>query len=44
MSEPQVTATVSLIVCRLRERRLYAEANEVAALLLPLSVALDKSA
>jgi hypothetical protein len=42
--EPQITRTISTIVCRLRERRLYAEANEVAALLRPLSVALDQSA
>ena len=44
MDEPEVTATISTIVCRLREWRLYAEASEVAALLRPLSVALDKSA
>ena len=44
MDEPEVTATISAIVCRLREWRLYAEASEVAALLQPLSVALDKSA
>ena len=44
MSEPEVTETISTIVCRLREWRLYAEASEVAALLRPLSVALDKSA
>lgn len=44
MGEPEITATISTIVCRLREWRLYAEANEVAALLRPLSLALDKSA
>lgn len=44
MDEPEITRTVSQIVCRLREWRLYAEANEVAALLRPLSVALDQSA
>lgn len=42
--EPVITATISEIVVRLRTRGLYAEAAEVAALLRPLSEALDKSA
>jgi hypothetical protein len=42
--EPAITATISTIVARLRARGLTAEAAEVAALLRPLSEALDKSA
>jgi hypothetical protein len=42
--EPEIPATISMIVARLRARGLTAEAAEVAALLRPLSVALDKSA
>jgi hypothetical protein len=44
MSEPEATVVISTIVCRLRELRLYAEASEVATLLRPLSMTLDKSA
>jgi hypothetical protein len=42
--EPAITRVVSQIICRLRALGLTAEAAEVAALLRPLSVALDKSA
>ena len=42
--EPEIPATISMIVVRLRARGLTAEAAEIAALLRPLSVALDKSA
>jgi hypothetical protein len=42
--EPEITATISTIVVQLRARGLTAEAAEVAVLLRPLSVALDKSA
>lgn len=42
--EPEIPATISKIVARLRARGLTAEAAEIAALLRPLSVALDRSA
>ena len=42
--EPAITRAVSQIICRLRALGLTAEAAEIAALLRPLSVALDKSA
>jgi len=43
-SEPALTRAVSQIICRLRALGMTAEAAEIAALLRPLSVALDKSA
>jgi hypothetical protein len=42
--EPALTRVVSQIICRLRALGMTAEAAEIAALLRPLSMTLDKSA